>query len=184
MTVLPHLSQAQWLFYRGLHLPPSVPFYTVSEKSWWATASAMVHFVAATCETLLDPAIATRSPILPVVAFNSRRGKMNSSDGIVVNCIKAMGAAITSPYPYYGLLAVLEYFAFVSLLKKNPASAWDAVAFLVTTIFLVTIGVIVSRLIEKVGHEKMLSSEVVVKLAEIDAKLKVAETKVKKGAQS
>lgn len=109
---------------------------------------------------------------------------MKTDDGIIVSCIKALGASITSPYPYYGLLAVLEYFALTALLAKETVSAWHGVAFVIATAFLVTVAVVVSRLIEKVGHDKMLSSEVLIKLAEIDAKLKLSEAKTKKGGQS
>lgn len=100
---------------------------------------------------------------------------MNRSEDIIVSAIKAVGAAITSPYPYYGLLAILEYFAFSSFLAKQNASSWDFAGFCIATIFLSSAGLLVSRLIEKVGHEKMLSSEVLVKLAEIDAKLKLSQ---------
>jgi len=109
---------------------------------------------------------------------------MKTGTDIIVNCIKALGVSITSPYPYYGLLAVLEYFALSSLLNHEAVSAWEGVAFLITTAFLVTIALVVSHLIEKVGHDKMLSSEVLIKLAEINAKLKLSEAKAKKGEQS
>jgi hypothetical protein len=109
---------------------------------------------------------------------------MKSGDGIIVSCIKALGASITSPYPYYGLLAVLEYLALSALLAKETLSTPQVTAFVITTAFLVTIALVVSRLIEKVGHDKMLSSEVLIKLAEIDAKLKLSEAKAKKGGQS
>lgn len=109
---------------------------------------------------------------------------MKNGDDIIVSCIRALGASITSPYPYYGLLAVLEYFALSALLKKQTVSGWEFACFLITTAFLVTIAIVVSRLIEKVGHDKMLSSEVLVTLAEIDAKLKLSEAKATKGERS
>ena len=105
---------------------------------------------------------------------------MKNYDEVIISCIKALGASITSPYPYYGLLACLEYFAFSAILKRPAITYWDFASLLLTTVFLVIVAVVVSRLIEKVGHEKMLSSEVLIKLAEIDAKLKLSENQKEK----
>ena len=100
---------------------------------------------------------------------------MKNGEEVIISCIKALGSSITSPYPYYGLLAILEYMALSAVLRRPTVSEWDFASLLLATIFLVIIAFVVSRLIEKVGHEKMLSSEVLIKLAEIDAKIKSSE---------
>lgn len=105
---------------------------------------------------------------------------MKNGEGIIISCIRALGTSITSPYPYYGLLALLEYLALSAILRRPAISGWDFACLVLVTLFLITIAVVVSRLIEKVGHDKMLSSEVLIKLAEIDAKLKLSESQKEK----
>lgn len=92
---------------------------------------------------------------------------MDPKKDILNSLIEALGQFITSPYPYFGLIAVLELLGLQRVLLLDITNNNILYYFIIFSALLFFISYLVYRLIIKVGHCKMLPGPELIELEKL-----------------
>ena len=92
---------------------------------------------------------------------------MKLEKDVLISSMEALGKFITSPYPYFGLISLIEFLGFQNTLLHNPLSMKVILVFSIFSTVMFFSLYLVYRLISEVGPAEMLPGSELIELNKV-----------------